>query len=146
MLRLLGGLDVGTADANCGPMAKRLWVAGRSERRWSSTHSRAARQSSPSAAAGCLSAVATARKKGSEETAECQTCSTTFLAQPIWRTGDILMQQIEALEARADEYRRYLETVEVSIKELKTDIGLLEPVKEKTKKKNPLDRQKRETG
>ena len=46
-----------------------------------------------------------------------------------------VQNQIDALEARADEYRKYLETVEVSIKELKEDIGLLEPAKEKAKKK-----------
>ena len=44
-------------------------------------------------------------------------------------------RQIDALEARAAEYRKYLDTVEVTIKELKADVGLLEPAKEKTKKK-----------
>ena len=39
--------------------------------------------------------------------------------------------QIKALESRAAEYRKYLETVEVSITELKQDIGLLPASEEK---------------
>ena len=34
-------------------------------------------------------------------------------------------RQIDALEARAEQYRRYLDTVEVSITELKQEAGLL---------------------
>ena len=34
-------------------------------------------------------------------------------------------RQIDALEARASEYRKYLSTVEVSIEELKKEAGLL---------------------
>lgn len=34
-------------------------------------------------------------------------------------------RQIDALETRAEQYRKYLDTVEVSIVELKKDAGLL---------------------
>ena len=34
-------------------------------------------------------------------------------------------KQIDALEARAEDYRKYLATVEVSIQELKKEAGLL---------------------
>ena len=39
-------------------------------------------------------------------------------------------RQVEALEARAEEYRKYLATVEVSITELKKEAGLLPAAKD----------------
>ena len=39
-------------------------------------------------------------------------------------------KQIKALEARADEHRKYLETVESSIQELKNDISELPEVQD----------------
>ena len=41
-------------------------------------------------------------------------------------------RQVEALEARAKEYRKYLATVEVSITELKKEAGLLPAATEPT--------------